>query len=587
MALTLGQAKTRLRGHPPRNRFTLNSNPLRADPTRTVTIRRRFIGDLNRRFRKLKIHLYTFLVKDDALGLKEKKLGFTLNARPREFEFQTDENKLKAFQEWFAQQVEEDVFSVPPGTPFGRPWVAEYVISAYKMGLLNAYLSSKNRIENEGLASLARDQFLRDAFAQPETMSKVLLLATRSFESLKGVTATMAGEMNRILSKGIINGSNVTSIAREMTERIDGLAYSRALAIARTEVIYAHAEGQLDSFERLGVEELGVKAEWSTAGDDRVCPQCADYEGKVYTVDEAHGLIPLHPNCVLGDSFVETGDALALMRVKYFGPIIRILTSSGGIVSVTENHVMATLGGWTKAKCICKGDQLVRASSVGFPSFETPNDNQSKFEIQYVFDFLSKSFPEQFGFVTRTSPENFHGDGRNIKKQIDIIFSDCKLRNGLHPSLLEKAEKFSFVMGHIGTFQALSFSRFRTASLLLHRHHTSPYSDMGRDNISCVLCGRSFIHHKPVGFGVSSDAHSSMFQSGGNTGSGAFKPFGDLLYRIPGQVKLDKVIDVQVMKPVDTGVFAFDVWTHSLSYSLNGLLSTNCRCSWIPFIPEK
>ena len=82
-----------------------------------------------------------------------------------------------------------------------------------------------------------------------------------------------------------------------MQKNIQGLSRTRARAIARTEVMFAHAEGQLDCFQRLGVEELGIMAEFSTAGDDLVCTKCLPYEGKEYTVDEARGLIPIHPNC--------------------------------------------------------------------------------------------------------------------------------------------------------------------------------------------------------------------------------------------------------------------------------------------------
>jgi len=28
-----------------------------------------------------------------------------------------------------------------------------------------------------------------------------------------------------------------------------------------------------------------------------VCSECSDLEGNVYTIKEAHGMIPLHPNC--------------------------------------------------------------------------------------------------------------------------------------------------------------------------------------------------------------------------------------------------------------------------------------------------
>jgi len=87
------------------------------------------------------------------------------------------------------------------------------------------------------------------------------------------------------------------TIAREMNRTIDKMTRSRARVLARTEIIHAHAEGQLDSFEDLGVEEVGVEAEWSTAGDMHVCPVCSSLQGVVMSVAKARGLIPRHPQC--------------------------------------------------------------------------------------------------------------------------------------------------------------------------------------------------------------------------------------------------------------------------------------------------
>jgi SPP1 gp7 family putative phage head morphogenesis protein len=46
-------------------------------------------------------------------------------------------------------------------------------------------------------------------------------------------------------------------------------------------------------------EALGIKllAEWSTAGDDYVCDECAALQGKIFKLDEIEGRIPLHINC--------------------------------------------------------------------------------------------------------------------------------------------------------------------------------------------------------------------------------------------------------------------------------------------------
>ena len=41
---------------------------------------------------------------------------------------------------------------------------------------------------------------------------------------------------------------------------------------------------------------MKILAEWSTAGFN-TCPDCADLEGRIFTIKEIDGLIPLHPNC--------------------------------------------------------------------------------------------------------------------------------------------------------------------------------------------------------------------------------------------------------------------------------------------------
>jgi len=40
-----------------------------------------------------------------------------------------------------------------------------------------------------------------------------------------------------------------------------------------------------------------MMAEWATAGDDRVCDECASLEGKIFTLEEIESMIPRHPQC--------------------------------------------------------------------------------------------------------------------------------------------------------------------------------------------------------------------------------------------------------------------------------------------------
>lgn len=266
----------------------------RRDPSQTTMLRRSFMREMRRRFGELRRAVQEAVVTQDVFGLVPGQ-PFAVNVERQEWRFQTDDQKLESFRRWFQRMVNEKILTTDQAN---RPWTGKYVESAYRKGTVRAFLDAqgKARKKSQDFYDGSKEEFLRSAFSQPERLSKVRLLATRSFEELRGVTATMASRMNRILAQGLAQGFGPRDIADAMSQSIRGLTNTRALVIARTEIIHAHAEGQLDSFEELG-EDVGVFAEWATAGDDRVCPQCSALEGQIFKVAEARGLIPRHPNC--------------------------------------------------------------------------------------------------------------------------------------------------------------------------------------------------------------------------------------------------------------------------------------------------
>jgi len=138
------------------------------------------------------------------------------------------------------------------------------------------------------------------------------MLYIRSFDELKGITSALEKMISTSLAQSFAEGRGPYQIARILARRATekgmdlsiedsmGRAISaerRAVILARTEVIRAHSEANLNVFEEAKVEGVGVKAEWSTAGDDRVCPLCQPLEGQIFTIAEARGKIPLHPQC--------------------------------------------------------------------------------------------------------------------------------------------------------------------------------------------------------------------------------------------------------------------------------------------------
>jgi len=123
----------------------------------------------------------------------------------------------------------------------------------------------------------------------------------------------MDTQISRVLAQGMADGDNPRLLARKLIATINGTgmgelaitdtlgrfipAARRAEMLARTEIIRAHHNATIQEYRNWAVEGVKVKAEFVTAGDDRVCDRCAALEREVFTLDRIEGMIPLHPNC--------------------------------------------------------------------------------------------------------------------------------------------------------------------------------------------------------------------------------------------------------------------------------------------------
>lgn len=303
-------------------------NPLKIDPTRSTMLRQALMAEMNKRFRSLRGAINKLIIEEDAFGLladaRQERGAQTAIATPAaptthvipmdaifnsaspivtntRWRFATDDKKMDGYREWLKDQVDKGVLEVSKDN-LKTPWLEPFISSAYKKGVVRAYADTKAKqatAKGEAMDFVegGKAEFLKQAFAGPVGQSKVKMLATRSFAQLQGVTAQMDQEMSRVLAGGLARGAGPRDLARELNKTVSGLEKKRALAIARTEVIHAHNEGQLDSFEAMNVEGVGVEAEWSTAHDGLVCPLCQPLEGVVLSIKEARGLLPRHPNC--------------------------------------------------------------------------------------------------------------------------------------------------------------------------------------------------------------------------------------------------------------------------------------------------
>lgn len=216
-------------------------------------------------------------------------------------------DSLEAFQRWLKRQLGELV----RGKSQEELWDT-YIHRGFQKGAGRSFDDVRKpyarwySAADKAAGAGAREEFLRGAFGQPEAREKVQLLAARAFDELENITEDMSNKMSRVLTDGLIEGKHPSEVARGMTDEVD-ISLHRAKVVARTELIKVHASGQLVALKRLGADEVGVEVEWTTSGLDSVdkkgnmlspCERCSELQGLVLSLDEAEGLIPLHPGCV-------------------------------------------------------------------------------------------------------------------------------------------------------------------------------------------------------------------------------------------------------------------------------------------------
>lgn len=304
------------------------------DPTRSTMLRKEYATAHSRRWRWLKGAIRDGVQAHDALGIgqdppprpvvlqEDPDVQETLRRlreqirdaqvdgdhdRVRElarefigtdgrFNFPSDASRMQAFSSWLEEAEQGGIIEVTrgaDGTPLERGgWQETYVNRSYRKGIRQA----DQRLAQEGV-DVPDDPNLGRIVQVPIHRRKLELLFTRNFTELEGITEASAQQMRRELAEGLAQGENPRKVATRLNDRVDNVGVHRSRLLARTEIIRAHAESTLTRYEQFGIEGVAGKAELATAGDSRVCAICAGLEGQVFSVEEARGVIPLHPQC--------------------------------------------------------------------------------------------------------------------------------------------------------------------------------------------------------------------------------------------------------------------------------------------------
>ena len=152
------------------------------------------------------------------------------------------------------------------------------------------------------------------AWSQAHTAELVVEITTATMEAIKDiiVTGIEAGKSMPAIARELrpivgLNSQYAMAVEKYYTSLIEeGIADAaakadryagrlhrrRAQTIARTESAFGLTEGQRQGYDQMGVTKLERVEDPATEDDD-----CADGNGKIYTLAEAEGVLPAHPNC--------------------------------------------------------------------------------------------------------------------------------------------------------------------------------------------------------------------------------------------------------------------------------------------------
>lgn len=297
------------------------------DPTRTVTIRKNFSVDGRKRVRDVATAIRRGVGEDDVFRLQPRRPTVLQDARtelnrlrrrieaaakaekweeagqialefvqhPGRFAFPEDTVKVDTFMEWLAEAQDARVLEVLRGPQREivkrSEWSDVWIRRSYGRGVKSADAKLRRAGEEPMDDSLSR------MFNRPIHADKLSILQSRTFTELSGMTEDMAKVTRRELAEGLAKGLNPRTMGRTLAGELEAIGRRRATLIARTEVIRAHAEATLNRFQEHGLDAVEGKAEFSTAGDDRVCPICQSLEGQKMSLEDARGVIPVHPSC--------------------------------------------------------------------------------------------------------------------------------------------------------------------------------------------------------------------------------------------------------------------------------------------------
>lgn len=282
------------------------------EPTRTKTLRNKWLADFTRRFKSLIAESNKWLINDDYRALVTNQ-----------YEFTSDPQSIINYMAFLQTKIDQLILEVNRAntnqiTSYSG-WMVKYENQAYLRGIqasraqlsklsgpLALLIQQSKPAELRGgimptlsvtdtankIIPVTGVYPIAPAMVEPIHLEALRIAYTRNFTDLEGITSAMSQQIRREITSGMEAGMHTRDIAKNISNRIDKIGLTRAKTLARTEVGRAFRLGSINESQSISEESgLEFKYQWLTALDERVRSSHAARQGVIYTKEEVIPLI--------------------------------------------------------------------------------------------------------------------------------------------------------------------------------------------------------------------------------------------------------------------------------------------------------
>lgn len=393
-----------------------------------------------------------------------------------------------------------------------------------------------------------------------------------------------------VIRKGALTGMNYKEMSAEMKQRAAEIKPAFQFVdkggktwntdsyfgmLNRTLHNTVARETFIDTMSDVGLDLVRIEGKSS----DPDSP-CIPYEGAVLSIsgesdkygslDDAIAAGLFHPNCCVSGTLVECPELISASQFWYSGDVIKIHFSSGNLLTVTPNHLLLTSQGFSPAKLLTKGDNIICTSKRKRLGGGCPDIDGQPPMIEQVFMTLGQAYGVLPAQVPVTA-EHFHGDGVFGNGNINIVASDGLLLNNINGQPLAQP------VGKIGFMSCDSELPNLAGDSLLRKLLLCAGSATNRIVSGVSVSGTPFCAStllcKPELFALAPDVYSCGNKGVSDVSSGVSDNLSDFVVSNAGFIELDDVLSV--VTEFYSG-HVYDLQSLSTLYTANGCLSSNC-----------